>query len=515
MGFIPETVTRRLPSSVVGTLGVDHSGEQLGQAIAAGGEKVFNALAAKAAERKRTLDIISAQAKIRQYETDLDGISSVNKNNFKDNPQGGVDKTLEDGETLLNSTLEGIQDQNVRAMVAQGTTGSLRRGGNTMRGWAHQQEVINGARDLSSISNADAVKLSKDPNVDQMEEMLIGLATREDQFKAIYGKAWPKAMKQEAQSIFKGQLSGLESTDPITGLRFLKEYDFQGVFDADEMDKFKENMEGSITGWNKTLKLQSSLEVLNSSDAIHQAQLKGELTPALIDQQEIILEDQGLMTPEVQAYMDSVRKVAAENTDIDSVHSTNTWNALNDELRSLAISSDKTESDAKLGALFNFRARVWKASANRNILPKERRSFLNQTQTPTLEQIEDDSERVGGGVLGFVTFGYYGKPTTPEGAAVDKVNDWLEAMNFSDERSSVIKAQILSEVYTVLGDSRENGTGVTNEDAELLVESYFVDELAKQNPALQHIPPDGKSFRNPITGERFTIMPNGAKVQIK
>lgn len=514
MGFIPETVTRRLPSSVVGTLGVDTSGEKLGQAVAAAGEKVFGAVTQKVAERKRTLDIIAAQAKIRQYESDMDGISSVNKGNFKDNPKGGVDKTFEDGETLLNSTLEGIEDESVRAMVAQGTTSSLRRSGNQMKGWAHQQEVVNGAFNYSQVTNISAEQLSKNPDVDLMEEFIVNEFAREDQAKMLFGKDWPTAQKQQIQSIMKGQISGLELKDPITGLRFLKEYDFKGAFTSDEMKKFEKDMKSSVTGWNEKIKFDKGIDTLNLFDGAAEKFKRGEFDVQFVDQLEIEMDDNGLLSPEVQDVIDDLRKIAAENTDPNSVHSTEIFNKLNDELRNLEISSDKMESDAKLAALFKFRANVYKASANGNILPRERQSFLDQIITPSGDKIEKDQVNFGKGILGAVTFGWFGKTSTPEGAAFDKVNNWLGEMNFSEEVSAKAKGNILSKAYIEMTELNKSGTAVSIEDVEGIVEPLIREELARQNDILQHIPAEGKAIRLK-SGEKVLILPSGIRIPIK
>lgn len=514
MGYIPETVTRRLPSSVVGTLGADTSGEQLGMKLAQAGEKVFSTMLAAQAEKKRTLDIISSQAAIRQFESDMDGISTTNKGNFKADPQGGVDKVFEDGSTLIDSTLAQIKDDNVRAMVAQGTTSSLRRSGNSMRNWANGQKVINGAQDLTSITNADAERLSKEPSEAFLAEAINNLRGRVELYKGMYGKAWPEAMRQAEQSIVKGHINGLEASDPIEGKKFLDENDFGGVFNSEELEKLKNGMNDSIVGWKNKVALREWISVLEVSDTLHQAYKEQKFDTALVDAKEMETEEAGAMTPEKQAYFDTVRAVAAKGTDVNSRHSTNTWNNLNHGLRALNVSSDKTSADAKLNALFRYRAAVWKASADEKITPKQRAHFLDQTLTPTLEQIENDTGRAGD-TLGKLSFGWFGKIDLPEDKAFDKVENWLDDMNFSDGKKAELKAQILSEVYTIVHDSREKGQEFSEEEVELLVESYFRGELARQNPALQHIPPEGKSFRSPMTGDRFTILPNGSRIHIK
>ena len=508
MGFIPETVTRRLPSAVVGTLGVDPSGEQLGLAVARAGEQVTRTLLEKQAKRKQTLDIISAQAEIRKYETSMDEISKVNQGSFRDDPQGGVKQTLNDGETLLNSTLQDIGDDNVRAMVATETTSSLIRTGNSMKGWAHQQEVINGAQDFTSVTDADAAQLSQTPDLISMGTMLANHNLREGQAKALYGKNWPEAMKKGRQSIIKGQITGYELNDPQEGIKFLEETDFKGAFDSEEIKGFKKDMRSSFEGWNKKVELDKKINTLSLFDGVAKRQKEGELDVAFVDQLELELDDENLLTPEVQKLVDDVRKVAAENMDLDSVHATKIFNNLNDDLRRLQISSDKTEADATLTELFKFRSKVYEASANGEITPKERRSFLDQIETPSKEMIARDD------VAFERKFKIFGGATTPEGAAFDKVNGWLEEMNFSEEVAETAKAKILSDTFIEMTELRDRGVEVTLDSVDILVERHFREEETRQNAALRHIPPEGKAMRLK-NGNKILLLPSGVRIPIQ
>ncbi len=513
MGFIPETVTRRLPSSLVGTLGVDTSGEQLGGKIAQAGATLFGQVTKQAAERKRTLDIISAQASIRQFESDMDGIVTVNKENFKGDPQGGVDNIFKDGETLIESTLAQIKDPSVKAMVAQGTTTALRGNSKNMRSWAHQQEAINAAVDLASISNSDAERLFQNPDPLFLAEAIGALHGRENLYKETYGTNWPNAMRESEKSIMLGMINGLEKDNPFEGDKFLKETNFGGLFNSSELEKLKANMESSLLGRKKTVAVDTFKDVLGTSKGMQDAYNEGKLTPAFVDARELAVEEKHGLTPQLQEVFADARKVAAEGTDLGARLSKNTFNNLNHKLRALKVNASKTDAVGKLSELFNFNAAVWKASADGKIDPNQRANFLNQTLTPILDDIQKGTGQHGN-FWGEWTYGIVGNLDKPEDKAFDKVEDWVKDMNFSEETGFKVKAQILSEVYTVVRESRERGVEFTNEQVEALVESYFVKELATQNPALQHIPPEGRSYKNPLTGEMFTILPTGAKVRI-
>ncbi len=521
MGFIPETVTKRLPSSLVGTLGVDTSGEKLGIAVAKAGEKVFGAVAQKAAERKRTLDIISAQAKIRQFESEMDGATTGIKGTFKDEPQGGVEQTFSAGEQLIDATLGDIKDDSVRAMVAQGTTSSLRRSGNQMKSWAHQQEVINGARDYSQVTNFNAEQLSKKPDIDLMEQMIAFELGREDLAKGLYGKNWPTAVKQSVQATYKGYITGLELTDPKTGVRFLEEYDFKGAFSPSEMKKFKEDMQDSFVGWEKDQLVKDEIEALSTFDEIHKRDKDRTLDVEFIDQTKLQLEASGLLTPERERLLDISRKSIARRVDIHSTESEETLTNLYDSWRNLGVASDKKTAEASLKELFAFRLDVVQAEADGKIKDTNKMFFLDQIITPSNSKLlegemtptEFDANKQ---LTAFgVKIPFTGNVMTPEYKTYDKVISWLDKLNFEGKDREGAMVRILRDAYIEMADLRGRGSVLSSESAEVIAERKIRDEMARQRADLEYIPPKGTSYRDPVTGELFTLLPNGTKIPIE
>ncbi len=521
MGYIPETVTRRLPSSVVGTLGVDTSGLQLGQSIAAAGNKVFGTMLAQQKEKKRTLDIIAAQAAIRQFESEMDGANTGIKGKFAKEPQGGVEQTFNAGEQLIEHTLAGIKDANVRAMVAQGTTASLRRSGNDMKNWASRQEVINGAENYTQITNVNATQLSKKPDVDLMEQFIDFELGRTEQAKMLAGKNWSEFQKSQMQSIYMGQIIGLEATDPKTGVRFLEEYDFKGVFSPEELKGLKKKMQDSYVGWKKDQFIKSEIAAMSHFDEIHKRDKDGTLDVAFIDETKRQLDGNGMLTPERELALDISRRTVARNTNVDAKDNEETLETLYDGLRNLGVSSDKKTAEASLKELFAFRLKVLQAADDGKIKDANKRFFLNQIITPSnskaLEGEMTKSEKDPSAQMTAFGIGipFTGNVKTPEFTAYDKVESWLGTMNFGDQERMGAKIRILRESYIEMAKLREMGNKIDSDTAEVIVERKIRDEMASQRADLAHIPAQGKAYLDPNSGERFMLLPNGTKVPLE
>ncbi len=204
MGFIPETVFRTPASSVVGTAGVDRSGEIIGKSFARAAGQITSVLLEKEAERKRTLDIVGAKAKARETEAEMDANVRTVQERFAGDPQAGVKELSILNETLINSTLAGMTDEDRRAMFASDISTITRTKNREIRSWAMKQEVVNASQDFTLITDTNAAQLMLQPNEDKFWNYIAENKKRTPSAKDIYGNDWSDAIKKGDQSMAKG-----------------------------------------------------------------------------------------------------------------------------------------------------------------------------------------------------------------------------------------------------------------------------------------------------------------------
>ncbi len=521
MGFIPETIFRPLVSSAVGTAGENRAGEILGQAVARAGERITVNFIAKEAVRQQTLDIIASEAKVRAYEAEVDeSILEAQKKHAAD-PKLGIKEIFDLNETLLNKRLEGITSEFERALFASKASTVVRRKNREMRSWARSQEVINASQDFTSITDTNAAQLKLNPDVDKFWEFIALHNLRKPLAKQIYGKNWSDAMRKGNQSMAKGLLAGYEDDNPYFGLELIRSGTLNKFFNGEELADLEEKMKSSIKGWDESLKFENNLTVLGEFSGADELARNGKLTTFKVDELELRLDDQQLLTPKVQVEVDKLRKIAAEKTDLTAIENTEILAKLYDELRNLQISSDKLTADATLTEIFKFRSHIYSASANGKISPDQRENFLLQIETIKTTGLLEATG--GSSVIDSVSdspffvqkiFSLFSTPATPEQHAFGKVYDWLKTMNFSDNVEKKAKVKILNDTMIEITEMREQGTKVTNDIVDKLIEKHFREELARQNPTLQNLPSDGKAIRLK-SGKKVFLFPDGTSKPIK
>ncbi len=516
MGFIPETITRTPASSVVGTAGLDRSGEYIGRAVARTAEVIGSVLKEKEVKRKQTLDITHVKARTREIEAEMDGNAILIQEKYAENPQLAIEETFNSNESLITKTLSNMADDDRRALFASEISTVARRKNREIRTWVRAQEVVNASQDFTLITDTNAAQLMLNPNEDKFWEYIAKNKLRLPHAKGIY-KDGADAIEKGNQSMARGLLAGFENKDPHAGLKLIRSGKLNKIFNGEELAKLEDNMKSSIKGWDEQVKFENNLRTLELFGAIDKINKEGKLKTSDVDELELGLDAENLLSPKVQKEVDNLRKIAAEKTDLTAIESGETLAKLHDELRNLFISSDKLTADASLTEIFKFRSHVYSASADGKISPSQRDNFIIQIETiKTTGLLEAEGEKgLAEMFLGEKNiFSLFSEPDTPEQYSYKKVYDWLSSMNFSEEVAQKAKVKILNDTMIEMTELREQGKPVSYDTVDILLERHFREELARQNPSLQNIPPEGVVKRL-TNGKKILLFPNGFSVPIK
>ncbi len=500
MGSLPEFLTKHLASSVVGTLGVDKSGQRLGESIAGTGAKIANVGFKQLAERKKTIDIVKSQAEVREFENELNELSKENRSNFIDDPQAGIKQFNEDSSNLFDDILGTLEDPSLRRLFAQGGTQVLRGQTNKAIAWGATQEIVNAAGDFNSVINLDAGQLKSTPSRELYEEKLAILEGKKDLIKKIWGKSSGNQMAASKESLSKGYLHGLMNENPLEGRQLLKEGFFNGRLDTTEQVKFEGQMESSIKGWKDKIDLEARTTTIEKYGGIEKLWLEGRLDTAAVnalsDEMDITMIEDGKggvvslteKFPELKEINKDLLKIAAENTDIKSIESIAVVNKIADSVRRLNISPDKRTADGVLEDIMKVRGEIIEAVANRQMKSEKARGFLDQLTTPMIDKLSEAKGKANW--LGF------GNWKTPQDAMYDSVvNKLAQFPNMSEEVGERMKANVITQTLDELSRMKERFQPVTNEVAIAVAGRFIQAEWAKENPALQDIPKEGKLMR--------------------
>ncbi len=517
MGSISEFITRQLPSRAVGTLGVDPSATGLGEAIEGVGAAIANEGFRVLQERKQTLDIVESQSEIRKFEADMNELTKTNREQFVDDPKAGVEQFNIDGEKKLNETLGNLKDPNIRRLFAQGSSQVLRGQTNSAFTWASNQQVINAAGDFNEVINMDSGELKKAPSIDLFEKKLKILDSKKGLVKKIWGTKSGQQMANSKESLSKGYLHGLMDTNPLEGRELLKQGFFNGLLDTTEQTKFEGQMESSITGWRDKINLDARVETIQKYGGVEKIWLAGELDTsvvnALSDEMDSTLINDGnngviSLTekfPELKEINKNLLKIAAENTDINSIDSTKVVVDIADKVRRLNISPDKRTADAQLADIMKVRGDIIKAVANRQMKTAKAEGFLNQLTTPMIDKLSE--------AKGKAEWLGWGNWKTPEDAMYDSVVNKLAVLpNMTSEVSERMKANVITNTLDEI--NRDKLTTVTEESAIAIAGKFLEAELAKENPALANIGDKGVPMLLP-SGKKVMVFKGGITIPIK
>ncbi len=518
MGSISTFITRQLPSAVTGTLGVDPSAGKFGEAIAAVGAQVAESGFQALQERKATLDIVESQATIRKYEAGLSKLTAENREKFIDDPEAGVEQFNIDGEKLLSDTLKDIKDPNIRRLFANGGSQVLRGQTNSSIAWASKQQIVNAAGQFNEVINMDAAELKQNPSPELYKEKMAILESKKGLIKHVWGTNSGQQTENSKEALSKGMLHGLMETNPLEGRDLLKEGFFNGALNTTEQAKFTKQMESAITGWREKLELDAYVETLQKYGGVEKLWVEGNLDIAAVnafsnEMESTMINDGkgGVISltekfPQLKEINADLLKIAAENTDINTIENIDVINKIADNVRRLNISPDKRTADADLAELIKVRGEIIKAVANGQMLTKQAEGFLNQLTTPMLDQLSQ--------ARGKKKFIFVGKQVTPENAMYDSTNRNIAMYpNLSTSESEEMKANVTLQALEEINKRRARGEVITNESAIAIAGKFQEEEWAKMNPALANIPKEGKGMQL-RSGQKLRFHKGGVIVPI-
>jgi hypothetical protein len=508
---IPEFVTRQLASSVTGTTGIDNSRSKMFGAISSGAAQVFKATAAFAAERQRVTQFVEADKLQKEYELGAEKSVSAIQKEFADDPSSSVEAFDKLSTEALNDSLSTINSPRLQAMVSQrisSTNRTIRKG---LKKWASDQEVRNAGVNLTAVDNMEAGILQTDPNP-SIEKWAMSMGeheTRKSMYDSVYSpENAVKGMNRGRTARTKGFLYSMMREAPAEGLSLLDSGMFSKFLSTQEFDSMHDQLESSVKGFSEQAKFDQKVVTLKNHNSAEILIRQNKLDPAAVTKlQDDEEEANGKLSFERKESYKDLMKIATENVDKTAVESQAVRIRLQDHLRSLNVATDKRTSGAQLEQISGFMHAVNRAHAKGEIGGKFREKLLNNVTTPFNEQLQ--AEEGDRGTIGFLTFGYFGKPSSPYDAGYLKAQDWLDERGFSDKVGMDAKDNILNGMLDRVDDATQTGQILTDALVESFVETEIQSELFRQSPKLRNIPAKGMVVTlDGGKGDTYRIMPD-------
>lgn len=256
---IPQITRDKLASSVVGTPGVDTSGQKIESSLAEGAQGVGQAIGEYAINRQQELDQASANQGMVDYK--MATINSVEqiKKDYADNPQDA------------NQALAKVMQTNLSNSVAQATNprDALLRGrgdpgfdgfiGRQLGDWASNQEyqnVIKGATDTINTLSSKAGDIGRDSTLTpqqaltQMNSLASTLGNQVASIKnSRHPELAPEVTQKGLQSMARGLFGGRMDIDPAGALALLNTDGMKEMFNPQQLDEMKQGAQKAMVGF--------------------------------------------------------------------------------------------------------------------------------------------------------------------------------------------------------------------------------------------------------------------------
>ena len=240
MGSIPEFLTKQLASSVVGTLGVDKSGQRLGESIAGVGARAANLGFRELAKRKQVLDTTEAETKQREFDVQLsEEIRNIQKD-FRDNPAGGLVQIKIRSKEMSEEFLNDIVSDSVRSLTSIRIGQGISQKTKSLQQWSFNQEVINFGKNLETSVDALGERVSNTTDVfeflDSIDEAEKLFESGDAGLSAVNAKKFRESGKEFLAEQF---LNNLLEKDPVQARDLIENKLFEDFLPDNKVESFE------------------------------------------------------------------------------------------------------------------------------------------------------------------------------------------------------------------------------------------------------------------------------------
>ena len=291
MPNIPQIYRDRIASSLVGTPGIDTSGQQLGQEIAQGAEAIAKPLWEVAIKQQNMKDEAAYNAGILQHRINMTQAYADIKVKYADNPEAAGPAFLEANKNSLDSITQSAANPRVKLMLSRGDPHMDAWAIRDVYTWQNQQEWENIKKGTVSTMDESGQRVATAASFPgaTAESILsrivpelaigdsLGATVRASKHPEFADEITNKFKQSTAISALEGALA---SRQPWVANDLLKNPDFKALMPADDFLKYRDKVDQKIDALPATLEREKFLDDLHTHPEIIDQVYKGKLGSA-------------------------------------------------------------------------------------------------------------------------------------------------------------------------------------------------------------------------------------------
>lgn len=392
---IPEFRTQRKASSVVGTPGVDRSGERIAQTVKQSTDQVFKLALDAKIKKQDVADRASANKQIMDFELQSELMRQESHKKF----QGSGRSTREEAEEI-NSSLNKLREdfasqiksptarslfnqsafQVIKSRNSKSVTQALER--QTVETFNNTVEATDAIPKMTSaiFSQTD---LSIEEKMDELSRQLDnGLAVVDGAKEVLSPEQHKELREQLPQSIAKAAVFSLLDTNPEQAVDVLNSGEFDDQFTPEEKQKLLKDANdylGQKQALGKKIKLEGQEQ---NERGLATRVAEGDIPSEAEIQQMLVNEDI------TDGYAKALNNLKKSKDAVFAGDNPRRFNELIAEFNTLGI-TEQGETDATFGQLSRFRQRVLEAHASGEINKETMTRWMKHVEPKFNEGVQD------------------------------------------------------------------------------------------------------------------------------
>lgn len=408
MGKISRFQQKRLASSVVGTPGVDTSGQQIGASASQSLGQVASTLFQVAQERQQVVNETEAANTFSQYETAHSEAVSAIKQAHANNPQEAITAARDSAIGLAKDFGLDMNSPASRNMFQRLVNSRVRKSNQDMKNWALTQDSVNTINNYKNSFSSFSMQGSNAPDLLTLENNIQDIQTQSARLgSAVMGSKSPEFTHETIKETLTGFILNQTIADPDAAEDMLSDELFSKHLSGEEKVSLLEKVRSvgkshreqqridlSVRQDEQEVKTEqdilfnSAMDVHQKTSALRLAETRGEISSEFANAAEDYLES--------EASVDGV-------TDQQKLYDLFKGN-LNFSFANYSKNKGKRSSLGFLTDLRKTRLEILKAAKDGNLRPADTKSLLGMLSSEkALAHLQKAFGKVGEGSPGIST----------------------------------------------------------------------------------------------------------------
>lgn len=493
MGNIPRIQRRKLVSSVVGTPGVDRSGEMIASSVAQAAGKIANTLFDIVQKKQKIVDATEVNNVLTEFEIEYDTATREIYLQLQNDPVQAIRKVNEIGTDLRNKYTGDLITASAKQQFNVFATSTIRNQTESSRKWARDQQTTNVVNNLNSATD---MLIAEAGNINSLEELAVinnRLDRSFESAKNVIGKNASKYVKDKKIKAVDNYINGNLAIDPGRILLELEGGVFDDVLSQETINSFKKDASTAFKNQAEVAQLKRMMIMAAGNQSLmkritaRDINVLKDVNTQILDlenskkalvgapqEKEILRSIEGQLE-----FLEFTRETVISQNGIDAVTQTETYSSFLDKIHML------TEENKPKNNLENIRI------LHTSIVEEYRKGNLQENDMSKLLTSIDSQENEflaaeEGETDSFLWF-WKVRPETPYDAAYLKLQRWREDLDIGLSDDFENKRRMFNFVLDSLDTAKRRGTQITNELAESIAQQAIRQEQRLLNPKFAYV----------------------------